>query len=143
MNQLPFASLVVLCLCGATTVSAEGSCASKSCEWSELHTLKQLPPEVLSFLVNDPPKGIADRGEKFNVTDVVNTALPMKRFVLAAMASDRLVVEVERGGRSRYFQTFDFRLLDHQWVYASRTNTSEQIDDVSTLLRRLNGPKRD
>jgi hypothetical protein len=131
------ASLLFICLPNAAAASAESTCAPGVCDRQELRTLKDLPPEVLSFLLNDPhsPKGIADRNGQFNVTDVVNSSLPMRRFVLAAMTSNRLVVEVERGGRSHYFEEFEFHLLDRHWVYVSHRNMIERVDDISSLLR--------
>jgi hypothetical protein len=131
------ASIFVCCPLGTTAADSPSVCSSGACKPTELHTLKQLPPEVLSYLIDDPhsPKGIADRDGKFNLTDaVVNSSLPMRRFVLAGMSSERLVVEVERGGRSHYFQELEFHLSDNHWVYASRKNMFERIDDVSSLF---------
>jgi len=41
-------------------------------------------------------KGIADRDEKFNATDAINPALPMRRFGLGATAPDCVLVSVEQ-----------------------------------------------
>jgi hypothetical protein len=133
-----FAWMLVCCPLGTTAADSQSACSSGACKPTELQTLKQLPPEVLSYLIDDPhsPKGIADRDGKYNATDVItNPPLPMRRFVLAGVSPDRLVVEVERGGYSHYYQALEFHLSDHHWVYASRKDMLERIDDVSSLFR--------
>lgn len=45
----------------------------------------------------------------------------------AGMIRDRLVVEIERGGRGHYFQALHFRRADNQWVYVSTENDSKPI----------------
>src|SRR5579872_1831801 len=42
--------------------------------------------------------GIADRDGKFNPTDVVDSRLPMRRFLVAGLDGDQALVAVERGG---------------------------------------------
>ena len=42
--------------------------------------------------------GIADRDGKFNPTDVVDSSLPMRRFVVAGLEDDSALVAVEQGG---------------------------------------------
>src|ERR1700761_8678389 len=79
--------------------------AQDAAAWGVIRTLKQLPPEVDVFLINDGPKGIADRNGEFNPTDVVEDAsVPMRRFVIAALSTERLIVEIEHGGRAHNFQ---------------------------------------
>jgi len=109
--------------------------AQNAVQQREVRSLNELPPEVLAFLIQDPPQGIADRGGKSNVTDVVDQTLPMRRFVLAVITPVRLVVEVERGGRSHYFQKLEFHQVYHHWMYQARNYLDGKIDDVATLLR--------
>lgn len=122
-------ALIVL-LSLLTTALAQDAAA-----WGEVRTLKQLPPEVRTFLIDDGPKGIADRDGKFNPTDVVSDpSVPMRRFVIAALSPERLIVEVEHGGRAHYFQKLEFRSVDHHWVFQTRSYIIGRIDDVPSLV---------
>ena len=53
-------------------------------------------------------EGIADRGQPFNVTDVVDNRLPMQRFLTAGVDGDTWLVAVERGGRAHYAEAYHF-----------------------------------
>ena len=127
--------LSAVCLSGTTASFAQDSCAAKNCQWRELRSLNELPPDILSFLVNDPPQGIADRDGKFNLTDVVvDRSVPSRRFVIAAISIDRVIVEIEHGGRAHYFQNLDFRSSRRHWVYQSRHNLFTKAGDLPALL---------
>lgn len=98
-----------------------GVCDAKDCSRQELHSLKELPVEVLAFLREQKPEGLADRGEKFNPTDaIVDPRIPRRRFVVAVMMPDRLNVEIEYGGIAYFHQTFEFHRVGNRWVYASK-----------------------
>jgi len=55
-------------------------------------------------------EGIADAGDSFNVTDVVDTNLPNRRFTIAGISNTHLLVAIERGGRAHNFQILLFEL---------------------------------
>lgn len=80
---------------------------------AEAHSLKRLPDRLREQL----PKshgldGLADRGEGFNPTDVVNSALPMQRFVLAAVGRSCAVLAVQFGGIVNGFKLSEYHLSD-------------------------------
>jgi hypothetical protein len=134
MDQIKFASILTLVLSIIPAVTIAGnSCEQRTCR--EIRTLKELPNEVLSFVLNHPHGLLADRGGAFNITDLIDPSLPMRRFVVAGMMRDRLAVEIERGGRSHYFQTLHFQRVDNLWVYVSTEDFSEEVDNLSALLR--------
>jgi len=74
-------------------------------EWSghklrEVRSLSALPRNLQSTLDvgRSGLDGIADRDEKFNPTDVVDSRLPMRRFLVAGLEDDSALVAIERGG---------------------------------------------
>lgn len=61
--------------------------------------LKKIDPEVLAvFYSKVRPEYIANRGEKFNSTDVVTDNLPARRFVMAGSGSGLWFILYEHGG---------------------------------------------
>src|SRR5439155_14545288 len=64
-------------------------------------SLALLPAAIQDSLGARRPgaEGIAERGARFNTTDVVVPGLPMRRFVIAGVAPDAALVAYERGGR--------------------------------------------
>ncbi|MEO8100479.1 MAG: hypothetical protein ABI811_22460 [Acidobacteriota bacterium] len=69
----------------------------------EVTALRELPPGVQTALGVGALglDGIADRGEKYNPTDVVDSSLPMRRFVVAGLDGDSALVAIEHGGLGR------------------------------------------
>jgi hypothetical protein len=123
VRQLRVALIGIVYLCAVPLgVAADGgTCDSKDCSPQELHSLKELPVEVLAFLRQQKPEGLADRGEEFNPSDVIyDERVPRRRFVVAIMMPDRLDVEIEYGGIAYFHQTFEFHRLGNRWVYASK-----------------------
>ena len=69
-------------------------------ELQEVTTLHQLPPPVQMLLGVGTPglEGIADRNGAYNPTDVADSNLPMRRFLIAGLDADSALVAIERGG---------------------------------------------
>jgi hypothetical protein len=67
----------------------------------QVYSLQALPTAIQNSLGVGRPgmEGIADRDGKFNPTDVVDSALPMRRFALAGLSSNAALVAIEHGGR--------------------------------------------
>jgi len=76
----------------------------------ESRSLANLPEGVAALLGGGVTgtKGIADRGQKFNATDLIDQALPMRRLVLAGVAAECVLVSEERGGRGHSFVVLAF-----------------------------------
>ena len=53
---------------------------------------------------------IADPGQKFEATDVIDPDLPRRRLIFAGVAGDRAFVHYERGGRGHSYLVALFRL---------------------------------
>ena len=74
----------------------------------EVRTIKSLPLAIQSELGVGRPglEGIADRGGRFNETDVVDGRFPRRRFAVAGLSSEEALVAVERGGYAYFVQVF-------------------------------------
>jgi hypothetical protein len=84
---------------------------------TEVRSLKALPIQLrhLHPGATSGLDGIADRGGRFNVTDVTDHDLPMRRFVLAAVGTSCAVMAVEYGGTAHGFELTEYRLTDEAW----------------------------
>jgi hypothetical protein len=108
MNSLIYALLMAfstLILESCTKTSAKAG-AQESVEWAghrfqEVATLRALPSHLQAVLGvgRSGLDGIADRGEKYNATDVVDAKLPMRRFPIAGLGNGEALVAIEHGGR--------------------------------------------
>jgi hypothetical protein len=78
--------------------------------------------------------GIADRGGRFNVTDVAVHDWPMRRFVLAAVGTSCAVVAVEYGGRAHGFELTEYRLTAEGWKADERRTLSSEPKSTKDLL---------
>ena len=80
-------------------------------------------------------EGIADRNEKFNVTDVIDPTLPMRRFAVAGLSSKSAIVAVERGGRGYNVQILLIPLksageeISETWVLFKKPTTLRALLD--------------
>lgn len=64
-----------------------------------VHTVQAIPKPVLSGLLGKTPlEGMADPGQPFQESDVVNGRLPFNRLIFAAVSADYCVVYYEHGG---------------------------------------------
>ena len=106
---------------------------------TEARSLENLPAEVNSLLGRGPDglDGIADRNGKFNVTDVVDNRLPMRRFVLAGFNDSCALVAVERGGRGHWFEVFAFERTNGKWHVEQRWSVDAMPDSLQELRRRV------
>src|SRR5579864_4414413 len=83
------------------------SCAEtppENVEWfchtlHEVRSLNALPPNLQMALGvgHSGLEGIADGNGKFNQTDVVDSELPMRRFLVAGLGADTALVAIEHG----------------------------------------------
>jgi len=101
----------------------------------------------LQTLFGSPKLDIAEPGAEFQVTDVVNPKLPIRRLVAAGCSTDHCLVYYERGGIPH---TFHVALLHwtpaatrFEWGGAAPGGLAT-IDDVQTaiLSRRIKGQAR-
>jgi hypothetical protein len=109
----------------------------------EVQSLSALPSELRRLLPKQPQglDGIADRGERFNVTDVVVRDLRMRRFMLAAIGDNCVVIAIERGGRGHYFELTEYRLIEGSWRSIDDAKVEKEPTSIDDLLNSLGWPK--
>ncbi len=113
---------------------AEDRCSGAAV--SEVRSLEALPNQ-LRHLFPSATSGlddIADRGGRFNVTDVTDHDWPMRRFVLAAVGTSCAVVAVEYGGRAHGFELTEYRLTGGGWKAVERRTLSSEPKSTKDLL---------
>jgi hypothetical protein len=122
-----------------TSVAWEGR------EFVEVGTLAALPAAIQDSLgaQRTGAEGIADRGARFNTTDVIEPGLPMRRFVVGGVAPDAAIVAYERGGRG-----YSVRVLLYDWsgpgVRRVRAwTTYDPPDGLAALIRSVQVSRSD
>jgi len=72
-----------------------------------------IPPELARELhVSDTAEGIADAGQPFNATDIVDPGLPMRSLVVAGLSQHYCALSYWKGGMAMMFKTSIFELSD-------------------------------
>jgi hypothetical protein len=136
----------ILAFSSACEPKATTSVAWNGREFVEVGSLALLPAAIQDELgaQRAGAEGIAERGARFNTTDVVEPGLPMRRFVVAGVAPDAALVAYERGGRG-----YSVGILLYTWsgsrVQRVRTwTTYEPPDGLAGLIQSLQPtrPKR-
>lgn len=129
------ASLLALCMGVATPCLAESGC--DAAHLIEVRSLGTLPTAIRHLLPSATHglDGIADRGGHFNVTDVVDHDLPMRRFSLAAVATTCAVIAAEYGGVAHGFEITEYRLTAAGWRLKWRRAVFSAPNSVAELLR--------
>jgi hypothetical protein len=106
----------------------------------ELRALADLPAVIQSGLGVGRPglDGVAERGQPFNATDVVDEDLPLRRFLAAGREGDTWLVALERGGRGYSVEVFLYSALDatpkQRWVLLDRPKTLREV--VQQMLQK-------
>jgi hypothetical protein len=108
------ARLLTLLACASV---AAGSFA-QGCEGNRYKaemTLAALPADVSMAMLR--AGRIADRGEKFQATDVILDANPppFRRFSIAAVSDHRIVAAIQVGGGPNYTELWSFDRAGDQW----------------------------
>ncbi len=134
------ASVLASLLSGFSLVAAaqqHSACAGNPL--TEAHSLEILPPQLNSLLGRDRRglEGIADRNGKFNVTDVVDNKLPMRRFVLAGLSASCAIVAVERGGRAHTYEVVEFEYTNAKWRVAQRWGINAAPRSLQELVAHV------
>lgn len=135
------ALLVISALAGGCTRPG-----AKTVEWEghflkEARSLYEMPGALQSALGvgRSGLEGVADRGRPYNVTDVVDPSLPMRRLLAAGGDSAVWIVALERGGRAYSVEVFEFAPLEptpkQTWILNNRPKTFEQV--LRNISRRV------
>lgn len=108
---------------------------------SEVRTLRELPPGIQAVLGVGTPglNGIADRNGKYNATDVVDSSLPMRRFLVAGVDASTTLVAIEHGGRGWRVEVTLFKntTVERSWtLFKSPKDLRELVDQLALKPRR-------
>ena len=77
--------------------------------------------------------GIADRGNRFNATDVADRTLPSRRFTLAAVSRDCALIAIEYGGIARIFEIAEYHWVQGRWNVTNRISVFREPKTVLDL----------
>jgi hypothetical protein len=132
------ALFVVALFSNVVPAFAEEKIGCSSTSFSEVRSLEELPEEVGVLLGKDHPGrgGIADRNGKFNLTDLLmpgEEQLPFRRFSLAAVSTNCILVAVEHGGRGYSVELWAFERSNDRWLGEQR----KSIFSVPRSLKEL------
>lgn len=130
-----FARLVALAgtaACWDAAVAGGGACAGHPL--SEVPSVSGLPRDVYSLL-GGPEGGLADRGKKFRKTDAGPGSLPTRRFVLAGVSADCVVIALEHGGRAYRIERWVFRRSDSGWLGELQGGFKRPPKSITELTR--------
>jgi hypothetical protein len=136
MNIQRHGLVVILALSAvfAPPTSSEGRCSGAAV--TEARSLEALPNQLRQLFpsATSGMDGIADRGGRFNVTDVIDHDWPMRRFVLSAVGISCAVVVVEYGGRAHRFELTEYRLSDGAWKASVRRTLPSEPKSTKDLF---------
>jgi hypothetical protein len=106
---------------------------------SAITSLSGLPPSLRALLPEDGHgrDAIADRGSRFNATDVGDDSLPRRRFTLAAVAGDCAAVAIEYGGIARGFEITRYHLTQGRWQVIHRASVFREPKSLTDLFANL------
>lgn len=130
------ALLLVALLFSIPPAFAAGKIDCSGISFSEARSLVELPGEVGALLGTGRrgSEGIADRGAKFNATDVIlDEQLPWRRFGLAAVSASCILVAVEHGGRGYSVELWAFARSGDRW----RGEQRQSIFSVPRSMQEL------
>lgn len=101
--------------------------------FKEVASLHDLPAPILDTLGAHKPglEGIADRGQPFNATDVIEHPWPFRRFVIAGHDGNAWLVAYEQGGYAHAWRVLLFvgDTVTERWVlYRPVTSLKEVLD---------------
>ena len=112
-------------------------------EFQEVRSLSALPAAIQHQLDvrGGGTSGVAEMGQPFNISDVTDPHLPMRRLLVAGHDGDRWIVALEQGGRGYSIQVFLFvknEQRDH-WALLTRPTSLQQVLDQIPTKRPDSG----
>lgn len=125
-------AIAILWLVALNAVAGEPSHWRRH-EFQEVESLSAIPSAIqrqLDLRGGGTP-GVAEKGQPFNIADVTDQHLPMRRLLAAGHEGDRWIVALEQGGRGYSVQVFLFvknEQRDH-WALLSRPISLQQVLD--------------
>jgi len=107
---------------GSAQAQAQARARGESCNTASarnISSLNVLPEQVQVLLgrANAGVSGIADIGDKFNRTDLIqDTSVPMRRLMKGLMSDTCIWLTIERGGRGYWIEQLEFQLSAQGWT---------------------------
>jgi hypothetical protein len=100
---------LALCLHAQSSVAADAP-ACKETELLLVPKLSALAPRIAELMGSERAgrEGIAEKGQEFNVTDLLHESLPVRRFAIAGASERCALVALERGGYGRAMELWSF-----------------------------------
>lgn len=125
--------------CTSATASAAEDPAGA---WEEAQSLRELPAGIQALLGVGlgGRDGIADRGESFNIGDVIVDNTPQRRFALGIGNGTTTVVAVEQGGIGYSVQVLEFHQDGTMWEPARCTSRPRVPRHGADLLDAFTAP---
>jgi len=140
MHCLACKILVIYSACTFAELPAQSPSASAMSQerihWagyvlSEVRTLRELPPGIQAVLGvgTSGLNGIADRNGKYNPTDVVDSSLPMRRFLVAGVDANITLVAIEHGGRGWRVEVTLFKntTVERSWTLSNSPKALREL----------------
>jgi hypothetical protein len=135
--RTPITAVILVVFVAASACEPERKIPA-TVEWQggnfqEVQGLADLPASIRSALGVGRLglDGVADRGQPFNPTDVVDDRLPMRRFLAAGRDGDTWLVALEQGGYGYRVEVFLFSALEatpkQQWSLGDQPKTLNEI----------------
>ncbi|HTD04247.1 hypothetical protein [Undibacterium sp.] len=108
----------------------------------ELASIEKLPAAVSNLLGANQRglEGIANRGNKFNATDIVDSELPMRRLGFGAISSNCVLVAIEHGGYGYNVELWSFEYRGLEWHAEKRGITFRIPKSVQELVSKELAP---
>lgn len=105
----------------------------------EVSTLAGLPKDVTIIIGwhKTGTEGMADATEKFNATDVVDSHLPPRRFLIGGASHTAALVAYQQGGRSLTTHAAAFMMGNSGWIKVGEWTLDEKPNSlyaVATIL---------
>jgi hypothetical protein len=127
---------VILILLAASAIAADTELPFNARSLVEVRTLAALPRDITSMFGwhKTGVQGIADAKEKFNTTDLADSHLPQRRFIVGGASSATALVAYEDGGRSRTIHAAAFTLSNSGWDKVGEWTLDENPVTLHGLL---------
>jgi hypothetical protein len=136
---------IALVLVGVSVYQLTAFAAPKKVSWrnhalAEGRTLASLPKELKDAASSGGR--IADRGGKFNATDVVDGKSPMRRFIVAGTDESTVLLALEHGGRGYSIEAIEFLNNEGKWTEVNRWTFFKKPRNLQDLVNLIETVKK-
>ncbi len=135
----------LLAVLAACTGRETGAVQWRGLHFREARSIQSLPTHIQNALGVGQPglDGIADQNGQFNATDVVDSALPRRRFALAGLSSDAVLVAIEQGGRGYNVQVSFIPLASKDAKPSETWTLFKKPESLRALVEQLEKQKNE